>query len=45
VWQLHPSRGRWHLVRAKTEVQEHFDGTVRFHHPDHCSLRATRLED
>jgi len=45
TWQLHPPRGRWHLVRAKIEVQERFDGTVRFHHPDYGFLRATRLED
>ena len=44
-WQLHPPRGRWHVVRAKIEVQERFDGTVRFRHADYGYLRATRIED
>lgn len=45
VWQIHPPRGRWHLVRAKLEVQERFDGTIRFRHPEYGYLRATRLEE
>ena len=41
---IHPAAGGiW--IRAKTEVQERFDGALRFHHPDHGSLRTTRLED
>lgn len=44
-WQLHPPRGRWHVVRAKIEVQERFDGTLRFRHADYGYLRATRIED
>jgi len=43
VYQLQPPRGLLHLARAKLQVQERFDGSVHFLHPQHGYLRATRL--
>lgn len=42
-YQLWPPAHLRHLVRAKVEVQERFDGTVRFLHPQHGYLRAEAI--
>jgi len=40
VYQLLPPQGRYHLVHAKIEVQQWFDGTVHFQHPEHGFIKA-----
>ena len=45
TYQLRPPAHLFHLARAKVEVQERFDGTVRVLHPEHGYLRATPIAD
>lgn len=41
--QLYPPKSCHHLVRAKLEVQQWFDGTLHFHHPRHGQIRAKEI--
>jgi hypothetical protein len=44
-WQLLPPAKAPHLVRARVQVQQRFDGTVHFMHPRYGRLRAELIED
>ena len=44
IYQLLPPEGRCHLVHAKIEVQQWFDGTVHFHHHEHGFIKAKRIK-
>jgi hypothetical protein len=39
-YQLYPPQGRYHLVRARLEVQQRFDGTVHFFHERYGEIRG-----
>lgn len=43
VFQLEPPTPRRHLVHAKIEVQQHFDGSIHFQHPTLGPLKAKSL--
>jgi transposase len=39
-YQLYPPMGRYHLVKARLEVQQRFDGTVHFFHERYGEIRG-----
>lgn len=43
VYQLLPPEGRCHLVHARIEVQQWFDGTVHFWHSEHGFIKAAQF--
>jgi transposase len=44
TYQLTPPPGRCHLLHARIQVQEHFDGTIHFLHPKLGELKAKKIE-
>lgn len=42
-YQLYPPQCCYHLVRARIEVQQRFDGTVRFFHPRYGEIRGRAI--
>jgi transposase len=42
-YQLHPPQGRYHLVKARLEVQQRFDKTVHFFHERHGEIRGRTI--
>jgi len=45
LWQLKPPQDAWHLVRAQVDVQERFDGSLRFWHAGYGYLCARCIEE
>ena len=43
-YQLTPPPGRVHLIQARIQVQEHFDGTLHFLHPKFAELKAKKID-
>lgn len=44
IYQLTPPPGRFHLIQARIQVQEHFDRTIHFIHPKLGELKAKLIE-
>lgn len=44
IYQLDPPDGYSHIVKAKLEVQQHFDGSVHFCHPQHGRIKARVIQ-
>jgi len=44
TYQLTPPPGRCHLLHARIQVQEHFDGSLHFVHPKLGELKAKKIE-
>jgi len=44
IYQLLPPAGRTHLIQARTEVQERFDGSIHFVHPKFGEIKAQLIE-
>jgi len=42
-YQLYPPQHCYHLVKAKIEVQQRFNGTVRFFHPRYGEIRGRAI--
>lgn len=43
LYQLLPPEGRYHLVHAKIEAQQWFNGTIHFSHHEHGFIKAKRI--
>jgi len=44
TYQLTPPPGRVHLIQARIQVQEHFDQTIHFVHPQLGEIKARLIE-
>jgi transposase len=44
-YQLYPPPCCYHLVQAKVEVQQRFDGSVHFFHPRYGEIKGTAIEE
>ena len=42
-YQLTPPPGRFHLLPARVQVQQHFDGSIHFLHPKLGELKAKKI--
>jgi len=42
-YQLTPPPGRFHLLPARVQVQQHFDGSIHFVHPKLGELKAKKI--
>jgi hypothetical protein len=43
-YQLTPPPGRCHLLHARIQVQERFDGSIHFVHPKLGELKGKKIE-